>query len=379
MALGGAGGFNRKIRKLSNRQAGGGMQSNKRFNNKIDGLKQGRRDFRANRDAGNATGKENVLYGGGTGVGDITPPELDLGGGAADQTGTGIGDITPPELDLGDGGGEQEMGPDGRPRFKKRAARLRRMRDSGKLGPNKFKNRMGKLRGARDEYRAGQEGDEGLDIEGDGNMDPDGVVEPGGDKGATEDGVTESLFPGQDSFLPENYEGSPMYKFQQQEGQKAMDRLYASRGLNKSGAEIEGNIKFMNQLGAQESQRQQQIAQQEADRYERMTGRESDRLERRDDAGWGRARDMMGFGERAINNIAGLKKGRKKAKANWLANNYARAFGGGGASAGPRPNFTPPFGGPPNMDFINGTGAVGNSAGNSNWYDDIGSIISSLF
>jgi hypothetical protein len=68
------------------------------------------------------------------------------------------------------------------------------------------------------------------------------------------------------SYLPENFEGSPMYKFQKEQGQKDIEKLMAARGLTASGAEVEANSKFLSELNATESEKQRQYAEAEAQR-----------------------------------------------------------------------------------------------------------------
>ena len=68
------------------------------------------------------------------------------------------------------------------------------------------------------------------------------------------------------AYLPQNYEGSPMYQFQKEQGQKDLSKLMAARGLTNSGAEIEANSKFLNELGATESEKARQYAENEAQR-----------------------------------------------------------------------------------------------------------------
>lgn len=72
------------------------------------------------------------------------------------------------------------------------------------------------------------------------------------------------------AYEPKNFEGSPMYQFQKQEGMKDLEKLMAARGLTGSGAEIQANSDFLAQLGATEADKQRQYAQADAER--RMAG-----------------------------------------------------------------------------------------------------------
>ncbi len=80
----------------------------------------------------------------------------------------------------------------------------------------------------------------------------------------------QALFPSIMAFEPSAYEGSPLYQFQLKEGQEALDRLMAARGLIGSGAERETHADFIGELGAQEANRMMGVAQREADRYYQM-------------------------------------------------------------------------------------------------------------
>lgn len=68
------------------------------------------------------------------------------------------------------------------------------------------------------------------------------------------------------AYEPKNFEGSPLYQFQKQQGQRDIEKLMAARGLTNSGAEIDANSKFLNELGATEAEKQRQYAEAEAQR-----------------------------------------------------------------------------------------------------------------
>lgn len=72
------------------------------------------------------------------------------------------------------------------------------------------------------------------------------------------------------AYEPKNFEGSPMYKFQKEQGMKDLEKLMAARGLTGSGAEIQANSDFLAQLNASEAEKQRQYAQSDVER--RMSG-----------------------------------------------------------------------------------------------------------
>lgn len=74
------------------------------------------------------------------------------------------------------------------------------------------------------------------------------------------------MFSDNSAFEPANYEGSPLYQFQKNKGLADLEKLYAARGLTKSGAEIQGNSDFLAQVGAQEADRQRAYAENNAQR-----------------------------------------------------------------------------------------------------------------
>lgn len=67
-------------------------------------------------------------------------------------------------------------------------------------------------------------------------------------------------------YEPQNFEGSPLYQFQKQKGLRDLERLMSARGLTNSGAEIEANSNFLNELNATEAEKQRQYAEKQADR-----------------------------------------------------------------------------------------------------------------
>lgn len=161
--------------------------------------------------------------------------------------------------------------------------------------------------------------------------------------------ASKALYPSMNYTLPENYQGSPMYKFQMDQGTQALNRKLAQRGLLDSGAELEATNKLSSEVGAQESDRLRQDYQTEADRYERVSANEANRLQRDEDSNWNRRMDVinqltkqspMNEAYAGTNKYSDLSMGRGKNKSSNTANNYKRVSAGGGR-AGPGA-FVPP-------------------------------------
>lgn len=196
--------------------------------------------------------------------------------------------------------------------------------------------------------------------------------------------AAKALFPGVEAFLPQNYEGSPLYQFQKKQGLGDLQALLAARGLTNSGAEIEANTKFLNQLGANEADRAQGIATNNADRLQQMSQFETNR---QDTQGQAQMDNLYRFtqlmlgqspmtqaydatGKSADTTVAGANS-----QAKLMSDLYTRLFGGGGASAGPAPTYTPPYPSAPNMSIPNIMGIVNGGTSSGNSIGDIGSIV----
>lgn len=70
------------------------------------------------------------------------------------------------------------------------------------------------------------------------------------------------------AYEPRNYEGSPLYKFQKQQGLQDLEKLMAARGLTNSGAEVQANSNFLSELNANEAEKARQYADQAAQRQQ---------------------------------------------------------------------------------------------------------------
>jgi hypothetical protein len=162
------------------------------------------------------------------------------------------------------------------------------------------------------------------------------------------DDASSALFPSLKYQLPENYEGSPMYKWQMEQGNKMLNRRLAANGLMNSGAEIEAANQLQAQVGAQESDRLRGDMQTEADRYERISANEATRRTNAGDAQWRRLMDLADFSTRnspmdmAYQGLGGYQDlfgAQSKERSGNRANNFTRVSAGGGGNIAP---FMPP-------------------------------------
>lgn len=195
-----------------------------------------------------------------------------------------------------------------------------------------------------------------------------------------------ALFPGIRAFEPKNYEGSPLYKFQLDQGTKQLGKLYAARGFKGSGKEIDGTARFMNELGGQEAQRAQGVAEQEANRLERIQQNESNRLTGQGNDTWNRIMDVLNLmmGQNPMQYAAGmtdklgsLVSGQGAIEGKNVVAQTPRVGGGGAAT--PPPRYNPPTPSGPNMGGVNGTGAMLNSKNNMDYTAILTNLLGRLF
>lgn len=200
-----------------------------------------------------------------------------------------------------------------------------------------------------------------------------------------DDSAQKALYPSMNYQLPENYEGSPMYKFQMEQGNKALNRKLAQRGLLDSGAEIESTNQLSQSVGAQESDRLRQDFQTEADRYERVSANEANRRQTDEQNNWSRRMDVinqltkqtpMNEAYNGTGRYADTQKERGKARSSNTANNYNRVSAGGRRSQAP---FVPPQASGPDYsqaELINAMFGNSSSRGNGNILDSfLGSFL----
>jgi hypothetical protein len=231
--------------------------------------------------------------------------------------------------------------------------------------------------------------------------------------------LLEALGQGQNSmraYEPQFFEGSPLYKFQKEQGQKDLAKLMAARGLTGSGAEVQGYSDFLGKIGAEESEKQRQYSEaqmnrnnealrfianfDQADRENlRSQGNlDADRLQRYQFDQTGQAQQdkqlMLNFfqnilGQQAQGNpmTAGLNalgsqnetnSAMGKALQGFLSNRYTRAVptggssgggGGRGGGSGVPPVTTVPPADTSSLDMMRLLTQFGNQAGNN----DVGS------
>jgi hypothetical protein len=213
------------------------------------------------------------------------------------------------------------------------------------------------------------------------------------------------------AYEPKFFEGSPLYQFQKEQGQKDLSKLMAARGLTGSGAEVQGYSDFLSKIGADESEKQRQYAEaqmgrnQDAlrfianyDQTERNNLRDqgnlnADRLQRyqldQQNAAAGMRGDMLGL----LQSILGLQAQTSpmtdiykaiggqndvtstlgKIISEYQANNYKKAIPTGGSSGGSSgggstgtglPTTLPPPD-TSSIDIAKLMGQYGNGAGNT--------------
>ena len=196
------------------------------------------------------------------------------------------------------------------------------------------------------------------------------------------------LFPSFTSFIPSNYEASPLYQFQQKEGNKALEQYYASRGLTNSGAEGEGVRKFTTELGAAEADRMLNVAQQEANRYYQMLTDEADRNRAVSNDQWARFQDLLGYSERndpsdkafeALKLLAETGNLKRSDLADYMSKNYERptvGAGGGGGGTSSAGTFIPSFPNNPNQTNSNLLAAYLGAGNNSSTNSIISNLLS---
>lgn len=206
-------------------------------------------------------------------------------------------------------------------------------------------------------------------------------------------GTVETLFPSTRMFEPQNYEGSPLYKFQVQQGQKQLSKSLAARGLSNSGHAIEEELNIPLRAAAQDTDRITRIASENADRLKSFQDNEALRQERAGNTQWDRSFNLAELmanqspwvGALAgLNNTANLTQDAGNAEANYLKEAYKRIIaasgggggggsGGGGSSAQP---LTVPTG--PNYSNITPQQIVANNSSNNGWTNILTTALAGL-
>lgn len=148
--------------------------------------------------------------------------------------------------------------------------------------------------------------------------------------------TTNTLFPSTRMFEPQNYQGSPLYQFQVQEGQKQLGKSLAARGLTNSGYGITEEVNIPLRAAAQDTDRMTRVASENADRLQQMQAAEALRREREGNAQWDRNYSLASLlsnqnpfqsAYSGMDTAAGLGQNANTANANFLRDAYARVFG----------------------------------------------------
>lgn len=179
-----------------------------------------------------------------------------------------------------------------------------------------------------------------------------------------------------------DFQDDPIFKASLEKGQTAMNRLLSSRGLVNSGAEVEANAQLLGNLTTDLGSKYLDVAREDANRWDSQNENESNRLERREDAQWGRYRDMleamlgqnpMPYTQPITEDYTKMIGDKADARAKRRADKYKRVqgpSGGGGGAAGPGP-FVPPYPSAPYTGDIDLAKRLGEGAGQQDWLNQI--------
>lgn len=188
---------------------------------------------------------------------------------------------------------------------------------------------------------------------------------------AFNDDYLAKLFPEAKFSDPANVTGSPLYNWQLEQGQKAVDRSLARSGLLGSGAEVQANQNLASELSAKETERQRDFSQTEADRLQNLLQFEANRGLNAENSQWGRYMDMlnlmagqspMQYGYDAAGKQAGLATKWGNTMGNYKGNNYQRVpSSGGGGGPG---QFIPPFASGPDYSQADLAAMLSGAGGN---------------
>lgn len=203
--------------------------------------------------------------------------------------------------------------------------------------------------------------------------------------------TVQTLFPSTRMFEPENYEGSPLYKFQVKQGQDQLAKSLAARGLTDSGFAIEKELEIPLRAAAQDTDRMTRVASENADRLATFQNNEALRLERAGNNQWNRLFDITSLLTQespwqaalgGLDTFATTFGNKGKAQANFLKNYYQKVIptpsgGGGGGGGTPRPPIPVPAG--PDYSNITPSQIAGDYSSNTNWYNALAKAVSSLF
>lgn len=196
--------------------------------------------------------------------------------------------------------------------------------------------------------------------------------------------LTSTMFPNERMFEPQNYEGSPLYKFQVKAGEDALAKSLSARGLTGSGEAIRQELNIPMQAAAQDTDRITRLASENANRLQTYQTNEADRLERNSNNQWQRGLSLAELmaqqspwqgALQGLNQTANLTKQQGQSLANYLSSQYSRGGGRGRGSA-----FVPaqlPTG--PDFSNLRPAEISGQQSSNNGWGGILSGLLGSLF
>ena len=195
-----------------------------------------------------------------------------------------------------------------------------------------------------------------------------------------------NLFPTERMFEPKNYEGSPLYQFQVQQGQKQLGKSLAARGLSNSGYGIQEELNIPMMAAAQDTDRMTRVAEGNANRLQTIQENEAMRRERAGNTQWDRQYSLAQLladqspwnaAISGLGSVADTTGQAGNSYANYLRQAFQRVMGGGGGGGR---GFTPvQVPGGPDYSNINLAGLNGSSNSSNNWMNLLVNGLSKLF
>lgn len=201
-------------------------------------------------------------------------------------------------------------------------------------------------------------------------------------------GTVETLFPSTRMFEPKNYEGSPLYKFQVDQGQKQLAKSLAAKGLTNSGHAIEQELNIPLQAAAQDTDRMTRVASENADRLKSFQDNEALRLERAGNNQWDRSYSLASLMAQqspwagalaGLNNSADITSEAGKSQANFLKDYYKRIIASGGGGSGGSAATPLPLPTGPDYSNITPSQIAGDYSSNNGWMNILTKGLSNLF
>lgn len=259
----------------------------------------------------------------------------------------------------------------------------------------------------------GLEGGPGTDMSAGGQpVDPGGLVAGAGQAGIDQNGerVTPSgsrgpneftndnmaaLFPEMRGIEPGDFSGSPLFQFQKDELNRALDSELAAQGLSGSGAAIEAKRRGMTDLMGRETERFRDIAQREADRAQlgadrffNLTQAEANRAERGEQNQFNNMMQLIntGLSQSPFATGAGMAQwgagqtiGHGNTMGGLQGNNYDRFVPGPAPTSGPSMPFIPPAPSGPDFTGSNIASGFANTAGSQDIFGSLNGLFANFF